>query len=235
MSSLVVAEIIFDDSSDSIKYNKRLIQYFKNNIDELNKNKIKCIFKIAHDDEIEFYEEKGINNFPALVLDDNIKKYGIESIINALVKIGSQNQQKIIMSAKPSSYEEWANQFMDPEQISGDDDPESDREAALQRRLVEMSQRRAKAGLPPIHSKTNNMGEPISGSIMDSSSIEEPNNQSPQTNRGTNTMDNDLLASWMQNNYNPQADPTDNYLDGDSTSSININIDDEDIYRQDNI
>jgi hypothetical protein len=50
-----------------------------------------------------------------------------------------------------------------------------------------------------------------------------------------NNMDNDLLSAWMQNNYNPHADPTDNYLDNNSTSSINININDEDIFRQDNI
>lgn len=235
MSSLILAEIIFDDSSESIKLNKRLIQYFKNNIDELNKNKIKCIFKIAHDDEIEFYEEKGIKNFPALILDDNIKKYGIESIINALVKIGSQNKQKIVSSAKPTSYEAWATQLMDPKKEAGDEDPEADRESALQRRIVEMSQRRDKAGLPPIHSKTNAQGEPISGSVIDSSPAQDPDMRNPQMGRKSNTMDNDLLASWMQNNYNPNADPTDNYLDGDSTSSININMDDEDIYRQDNI
>ena len=90
---MINIEVIFNNTETSAKYNKDLITYFKNNIGRLNNNGLKFIWKVAEESEYEFYEQKGITNFPAAIVNEKVV-YGVKNIISDISKLTQSSRTK---------------------------------------------------------------------------------------------------------------------------------------------
>lgn len=86
-------EVIFKDSESSIKPNKELIQFFKNNIDTLNKDNIKFIMRIVSQDEQKLYKQRGIKSLPALIIPNGNIFYGVREIIKEIGNFANQRKK----------------------------------------------------------------------------------------------------------------------------------------------
>lgn len=82
---LTIAQVLMKQTS---KLNEKIINYFKDNLSELNANNYVFEWIAVHDEEIDYYEEQGIEKFPNLIIDginitgvSNILKY-LDGIVN---------------------------------------------------------------------------------------------------------------------------------------------------------
>lgn len=134
--------------------NKKIINYFKQNLSILNQSL--CVFEwiAVYDEEIEYYDEQGIDKFPALILGNN-NTMGITNIIQTLdnvtktIKTISTVQRKGPQTKKET--EEEMHEFLLRELKSKDADKEDDEQDSISntisQRVSTMNKSRADNGL----------------------------------------------------------------------------------------
>ncbi len=148
-------EIIFDDTSSSLKFNKELINYFKNNLDTLNRSGIKFMWRIATKEEYPLYKERGIKHYPAIIIPPKITKYGVKDIIK---EISAYNNRRKEMLGPTSSLTNGMAEVSDEALYeyqrraigkAGDDDadPRDGFDLSYRRRQSDMLRRRQAAGM----------------------------------------------------------------------------------------
>jgi hypothetical protein len=162
-SSSTELEIIFDDTNSSTKFNQELINYFKNNLDGLNRSGVKFIWRIATKDEYPLYKERGIKHYPAVIVPPKTTKYGVKDIIR---EINNYINQRKKMSGTAASLTNGMSDVSDEALYeyqrhaignAGDDDtdPRDGFDANFRRRQVEMERRRKAAGMESPNNDNN--------------------------------------------------------------------------------
>jgi hypothetical protein len=162
---LIVAQVLMKQMS---KLNEKIINYFKDNLSELNANSYVFEWIAVHDEEIDYYEEQGIEKFPILIIDDvnitgvsNILKY-LDSIIGSDIIAQSPPQRPATQPlAKPTAQtkketDEEMHEFLLQELKSNDADKEEDEQDSfsnnISQRFSEMRNARKAGGME----KSNN-------------------------------------------------------------------------------
>ena len=73
------------------KLNKELINFFKKNLQNLNKNGLIFDWIIVYNDELEIYADEGISKFPMMITENSDKIIGKTKIIQTLVSAVHNN------------------------------------------------------------------------------------------------------------------------------------------------
>jgi hypothetical protein len=199
--SVTELEIIFDDTEISSKYNKELINYFKNNLDILNRSGLFFIWKIATKDEYPMYKERGIKHYPALILPPNIMKYGVKDIIKE-ISVFINKRKKVVgnlnngmMNVSDEALYEYQKRALGK---AGDDDvdPQDGFDSSYRKKQSEMVKRRQMAGMEiPEAQSSNNYKVNIPNDNLDvdpSTSLQRLKGQA-----GTDSSDIDLMQMQL--------------------------------------
>jgi hypothetical protein len=167
-------EIIFDNTESSIKYNKELIHYFKNNLDSLNHAGLRFVWRIAVKEEYPKYKERGIKHFPAVIMPPNQPYYGVKNIIKEISQFANRRNGAVAMASGAGEIANGMSAVSDEALYeyqrrtigkAGDDenDMQNNMDSVLRRRQSEMIQRRQNAGL----SSPVGTGAPLSSARQD--------------------------------------------------------------------
>lgn len=131
--------------------NKKIINYFKQNLSILNKNLFVFEWIVVYDEELEHYEEQNIDKFPALVGRSIIM--GVSNIIQALDTLVS-NTQVPVKRSSPQSKKETAEEMHDfllnelkSKDAEKDDDDQDNISNTISQRVSSMNKSRADNGL----------------------------------------------------------------------------------------
>ena len=154
-NNLTKLQIIFDNSSSSTKYNKKLVNYFKNNLDLLNRSGIIFIWSIATKEEYKFYQEKGIKHFPVLIIPPNSFYYGVDDIVKEISNFSNRrkkmvNEHSSIKNGMSSVSDEALYEYQrNAIGNAGDDeaDPRDGFDNTFRKRQRDMLKRRQNAGM----------------------------------------------------------------------------------------
>lgn len=157
--SLTRCKILMKQNS---QLNKQIINYFKQNLHTFNKNGFVFEWIGVHEEEMEFYEEQGIEKFPVLIADDNTV-VGISNILKSLNQViasfsrtnsGRQSTVKTPQRQEPQSKKETEEEMHDfllrelksKDAEKGDDDQDNISNTISQR-VSSMNQSRKDNGL----------------------------------------------------------------------------------------
>lgn len=149
-------EIIFDDTSSSTKFNKELVNYFKNNLDTLNRSGVKFMWRIATKEERSIYKERGIKHYPAAIIPPKITKYGVKDIIKEISVYVNQRKQVLNTTTSLSdgtalvsddALYEYQKRMIGKAGDDEDADPRDGFDTHYRRRQTEMMRRRNAAGM----------------------------------------------------------------------------------------
>lgn len=154
-ASITELEIIFDEAANSMKYNKELINYFKNNLDKLNRSGVRFVWRIATKDEYSLYKERGIKHYPAIIVPPKIMKYGVNDIIKEITSYIGRRKQMMgslatindgMAMVSDEALHEYQRRAIG--QASDDNEEQGDNfDANYRRRQSEMLKRRKMAGM----------------------------------------------------------------------------------------
>lgn len=144
--------------------NKKIINYFKQNLLILNKNLFVFEWIAVYDEELEHYEEQSIDKFPALVGRSIVM--GVSNIIQALDTLINVNQpvKRISPQSKKETDEEMHDFLLNElksKDAEKDDDDQDNISNTISQRVSSMNKSRADNGL-------HAMGKP--GAVAESDS-----------------------------------------------------------------
>lgn len=135
--------------------NKKVINYCKENLFVLNKNNIIFEWIAVYEEEIEYYEEQGIEKFPVLIINnDNITGVtniikSLDSIMESLIQTNKKNQKE----SKPQSKKETDEEMHDfllrelqSKNADKDDDDQDSLSTTINQRVSSMNQLRKDNG-----------------------------------------------------------------------------------------
>lgn len=110
------------------KANQRLIKFLKRNLDLLNSKNIIFEWVVVYDDEIDYYDEQNINEFPLLIYNKQ-HIVGVNSIIDFLHKIieppaPKRTRERNIQA--PQDEDEVRNYLLSEVKNDNDDDMDDD-------------------------------------------------------------------------------------------------------------
>lgn len=185
------------------KLNKKLIDFFKENLYELNTAGCKFEWIPVFDDEIEFYEEQDIYKFPVLILNETNNVIGVTNIIKRLNTVfgepepmqhrpaqkATNNQSKSNPSfiQNDEDLKEYLMNEIQPKGRDDDDDESDDVNKDISQRMASMFNQRKQ-----MHQETPDMGDKVQNRNKKSVGFA-PSSGNSQTTRAnpasTNTMD----------------------------------------------
>lgn len=151
------------------KLNKKLIEFFKTHLEFLNHNGFLFEWIAVYEDEIDFYEEQGIDKFPALIADNN-NIYGVKNIMDSISQIISkinevnyQNNQQSKQSQRSTPAKKYDNMeegeelndymmnMLKSQDKEGDDDDADSAANNLHKRTMAMTKARSDGGLHTVN------------------------------------------------------------------------------------
>lgn len=159
-------EIIFDDTFSSSKFNKELVNYFKNNLDTLNRSGVKFMWRIATKEERPLYKERGIKHYPAAIIPQKSTKYGVKDIIKEIsIYVNKRKQMSNTSTSLSDGFSSVSEEALHEFQLKaigkpGDDDsdPRDGFDSHYRRKQSEMMRRRTAAGMESPDSDTPGQG-----------------------------------------------------------------------------
>lgn len=173
----------------SSKLNKKIIEFFKLNLTELNKSGYVFEWISVNEEEIEFYTEQDIDKFPSIVIDNNVVS-GISSIISILkgfINKKPQNKQVNKQKKPIINNESDIKEFLMNE-INKNDDEEDEVETQqtnMHKRATEMMSKRSSMGLENPNGSSEDNSEEYNN-------INKPNNSNQSNNDNVITSDSTL-------------------------------------------
>lgn len=139
-------------------FNKKLIQYFKDNLSVLNKRQLAFEWIIVYPDEIELYKQQNITRFPCLIANENVIS-GTNAIINYL------SPRNVPAAYKKYDSEHEVKDYLMKELKAGNNDDDMDESDAfakdLHRRMTEMNKARSRMGQHTLDSSNSDDDEPM--------------------------------------------------------------------------
>lgn len=165
-SNFTKCKILLKDAS---KLNKTIIDFFKENLQVLNMSKFMFEWIPVYKEEVEFYDEQGIDKFPVMIINNDNHITGISNILDILENIVNKNQnilQNNKQEYKPKRQEpseELKDYFMDELNAKGNDDDDDDDDndksfsKTVQDRLRNMNSARKKGGLHTLDSTSESV------------------------------------------------------------------------------
>lgn len=211
MSKKLFCKVLLINKKNS--FNQKLIKFFKDYLEHLNKNGFVFDWIIVYEDEIELYSEQDITRFPCLIVNDN-NIYGTNAIINYLLsKISPSNKSKSGFVNRPENEDE-VRDFLLEELKVGDNDEDMDEEDkfrnTISQKMTEMNKMRGKMGQhtmsmtnPEVHEKRAQkkvrFEEPTPVSKNTEYTTQQPTPSEIIKKHSDGSMDDDLMARFWDN------------------------------------
>jgi len=204
-------------SNRNTKYNKKLLHFFNSNLESMNNQNIFFNWIIVYDDELQYYKEQNINNFPTLLLNERIIE-GTDNVINTLKNIfnGSVNQSNINRrennnaqgGADLRSY--FLNELNGKEEDDGDDEDDNNNAfvKSISKRVANMNDARKISGQhsikninPEIHEQNAKKTKHIYNNIKEDNNVGDNNLKTSDILRSQNTgsVDDELMLKFWEN------------------------------------
>lgn len=148
---------------DESQLNKKVIDFFKNNLRDLNNNKLMFEWIIVYEEEMELYEDQGIEKFPVMIIEDT-HITGVNNIIKALKSILVKETNTCAPNyINREKGEELKDYFMDELNSQGNDnnnEDDDDFSSNLSQRMATMNTNRQNNGLHTISNMVDSAAEP---------------------------------------------------------------------------
>ncbi len=156
---LTVGRVLMKQMS---KLNEKIINYFKDNLADLNANDFIFEWIAIHDEEIEYYEEQGIEKFPVLIVND-INITGVSNILKYLdaIKLNGSKKATTLTKSRTAVKKETDEEMHDflLQELSNDKDDDDDDDDSfsnnMSRRISEMSEARQANGMAKSNDEEN--------------------------------------------------------------------------------
>ena len=146
---LTVAKVLMKQMS---KLNEKIVNYFKKNLLDLNASNFVFEWIAVYEEEMEYYEEQGLEKFPVLIV-DNINITGVSNIFRYLNDIIESNRtvRKVKKSESIDIEVDEMHDFLLNELKSNDNDKETDEQEvfsnSIQHRVSAMHSARKAGGM----------------------------------------------------------------------------------------
>jgi hypothetical protein len=209
-------EIIFNDTSASEKHNKELVKYFKNNLDTLNKYGIKFVWRIATKEEYPLYKQRGIINYPAVVIPPKQVIFGVNNILKGIAAyINKRKEYSTSLSSLSNGLSAVSDEALYEYQRrairqGGDDEPDSrdNFDSDFRRKQSEMARRRKAAGMA-VSDQTDNGGGGMNTDLTIGMNDDELGYARSDNINPMKIDPLDSLARLRRNNHGPDAQDAD--------------------------
>jgi len=206
----------------SSKLNKKIIDFFKRNLVELNRSSYIFEWISVNEEEVDFYAEQDIDKFPSIVINNKVTA-GISNITSTLKNIikpnNSQQPDRQTGNSNPkvNTESDLKDYFMNEIQPGNDDEDEDDtQQANMHKKASELMSKRHSMGLenpsiggtssnPEVHDQRNNSRNNNSNN----NNIDHTSRNEVTTNENLNTTnlikktgvkdDDDMEAAFWEN------------------------------------
>lgn len=181
----------------SSKLNKKIIEFFKRNLLNLNKSGYMFEWISVDEEEVDFYAEQDIDKFPSIIIDDNVIA-GVSNITSTLQNFikpnnhqNNQNNQKQV-TKKSNTESDLKDYFMneiDPKgkNADNDDDENETMQINMHKRAADMLSKRSSMGLENPNAGTSANPEVHDQRSNDKSNIDHTNRNEVTNNPNLNT------------------------------------------------
>jgi hypothetical protein len=200
-------DLIFSNKPSLL--NKKLVQFFKLNLLNLNKASLVFKFEVAHPKDSDKYTHMGIKNYPVLIPKGIDPVTGVDAIISFLKKYVDNYNNKITNKTDEDRLEDFWNKTLDikidsegkhkPADDDDDDEDNGDLGADLQHKIQTAFAERSKSTESP--KKKNNRQQ--SNTVMSrDNNIEDDSPSTTLKNmskKGHSSIDDDLMANFFEN------------------------------------
>jgi glutaredoxin len=143
--------------------NKKIINYFKQNLSELNSKRVVFEWLAVYEEEEDYYEEQGIDKFPTLIINNN-NISGVSNIITTLNDFINSSKNPIQPSKQKkvtfnTENEDEMHDFLLNELKSNesnkDEDDRDNISSTISQRAAEMSKARTNGGKKRVISNSD--------------------------------------------------------------------------------
>ena len=145
----------------SSKLNKKVIEFFKRNLVDLNRAGYVFEWISVNEDEVDFYAEQDIDKFPSLVTDDDTVIAGVSDITSTLKNFIKptdnvpQNRRANNTAVKSNPESDIKDYMMNEINDGNDEDDENEtQQTNMHKRAAEMMSKRSSMGLENPNGET---------------------------------------------------------------------------------
>jgi hypothetical protein len=198
-------------SNKASDINKKLIKFFNVNLLNFNKANIIFDFEVAHPEDMDNYEKRGIKTYPVLIHKEN-SVTGTSNIVDYLKSIVSSYNKKILNKSEGEKLDDFWKQTIGKIELDAsgnvkplDEDEDDDGSGDIQHRIQQAFEDRSvstdfdksgkKQKQPPPRHQQSSKPKPRSNNLEETPSETLKNMQS----KGKNNMDDELMAKFFEN------------------------------------